>query len=64
MTFPVLSSSRAVVFLVAGEKKRAMLKRLIARDPDIPASNVEAQGDLYVFCDEAALGDPALMSQR
>ena len=59
MTFPVLASSRAVVFVVAGEAKRAMLKRLIDRDPSIPAANVEAQGDLLVYCDEAALGGPA-----
>lgn len=64
MTFPVLQSSRAVVFLVAGEGKRAMLRRLIDRDPAIPASNVEAQGELHVFCDAAALGDPALLEGR
>ncbi len=62
MTFPVLSSSRNVVFLVAGEGKRAMLKRLIERDPGIPATNVEAQGKLHVFCDELALGDPKLLA--
>ena len=60
MTFPVLASSRSVVFLVAGAGKRAMLKRLIERDPTIPATSVEAQGDLLVFCDRDALGDPAL----
>ena len=60
MTYPVLASSRAVVFLVEGEKKKAMLKRLIDRDPGIPAGHVESQGDLYVFCDEAAFGDPSL----
>ena len=63
MTFPVLQSSRAVVFLVAGAGKNAMLKRLIHRDPAIPAGNVEPQGDLYVFCDDAALGDPKLLDK-
>ena len=63
MTFPVLASSRDVVFVVAGAAKRAMLKRLIDRDPGIPAANVEAQGKLYVFCDEAAMGDPALLAK-
>ena len=62
MTFPVLASSRNVVFLVAGEGKRAMLKRLIERDPSIPATNVAAQGELHVFCDRAAFGDPSLLS--
>ena len=63
MTFPVLASSRDAVFMVAGEAKRAMLKRLIDRDPGIPASHVEAQGKLTVWCDEAALGDPALLAR-
>ena len=59
MTFPALASSQAAVFMVAGEAKRAMLGRLIGGDASIPAANVEAQGDLLVYCDEAALGDPA-----
>ncbi len=60
MTFPVLDSSRAVVFLAAGEGKRAMLRKLLDRDPSIPASSVAPQGEFLVFCDEAALGDPKL----
>ncbi len=60
MTFPVLDSSRDVVFLAAGEGKRAMLKKLLARDPSIPASSVASQGECLVFCDEAALDDPKL----
>ena len=64
MTFPVLASSRDVVFLVAGEAKRGMLKRLIEQNPSIPAANVESQGALHVFCDEAALGDPALLAGK
>ena len=56
MTYPVLASSRAVVFLVAGAGKRAMLGRLLDGDRSIPAAQVETAGDLTVFCDEAALG--------
>lgn len=56
MTYPVLDSSQAVAFLVAGEGKRAMLKRLLARDPALPASHVKPSGELFVFCDEAAHG--------
>ena len=62
MTYPVLDSSRAVIFLASGEGKRAMLKRLLDRDPSIPASGVAPQGEFLVFCDEAALGDPTLSS--
>ena len=64
MTYPVLQSSHAAVFLVAGEGKRAMLKRLIERDGSIPAGGVNPDGELLVFCDEDALGDPALGHSR
>lgn len=56
MTYPVLASSHSVVFLVAGKGKREMLKRLLAEDRSIPAARVEATGDIFVFCDEDALG--------
>ena len=62
MTFPVLASSRNVVFLVAGEDKRVMLKKLIEHDASIPAGIVEAQGELHVFCDELAFSNPSLLS--
>ena len=58
MTFPVLDSSRSVIFLAAGAGKRAMLRKLLDRDPSIPASSVAPQGEFLVFCDEAALDDP------
>jgi 6-phosphogluconolactonase len=54
MTYPALASSQCVVFLVAGAGKTAMLTRLLARDPALPASHVEPVGSLYVFCDDAA----------
>lgn len=56
MTYPVLASSNAVVFLAAGAAKRTMLNRLLDGDTSIPAGRVEAKGDIAVFCDEAALG--------
>lgn len=56
MTYPALASSQCVVFLVAGGAKREMLDRLLDGDRSIPAARVEAQGDIHVFCDEAALG--------
>ncbi len=56
MTYPVLGSSRFVVFLVAGAGKREMLGRLLDGDRSIPAGQVTSVGDLTVFCDEAALG--------
>ena len=56
MTFPVLGSSRAVVFLVAGAGKREMLGRLLDGDRSIPATHITTANDVFVFCDEAALG--------
>ena len=64
LTYPVLQSSHATVFLVAGEGKRAMLKRLIDRDPSIPAGCVNPDGEFLVFCDEDAFGDPTPDSAR
>ena len=56
MTYPVLESSADVIFLVAGAGKAAMLKRMVARDPDLPASHVTPTGAFHVFCDAAARG--------
>ena len=42
------------MFLVAGASKRDILKRVLARDPALPASLIDPQGEFYVFCDEAA----------
>ena len=57
MTYPILDSSAVTVFLVAGAGKRDILKRVLDRDPALPASLIDPQGEFYVFCDEAAHGD-------
>ena len=54
MTYPILDSSAVTVFLVAGSGKREILKRVLDRDPALPASLIDPQGEFYVFCDEAA----------
>ena len=56
MTYPILDSSAVTVFLVAGAGKRDILKRVLDRDPALPASLIDPQGEFYVFCDEAAHG--------
>lgn len=56
MTYPVLGSSDALVFLVAGDGKRDMLKRVLDGDRDLPAARVEPSHDFYVFCDDKAAG--------
>jgi 6-phosphogluconolactonase len=56
LTYPVIASSRAVAFLIAGAGKREMLERLQARDPALPASHVEPVGELLYLTDRAAAG--------
>ncbi|HEU5017358.1 MAG TPA: 6-phosphogluconolactonase [Pseudolabrys sp.] len=54
LTYPALESSRQVVFLVAGNKKRAILQRLRAGDQSLPAARVHPAGTLRIFADAAA----------
>jgi 6-phosphogluconolactonase len=59
LTYPCLDSSATVAFMVAGAAKQTMLKRVMDKDPSLPASQVETSGRLIMFCDEAAAGDLA-----
>jgi len=54
LTYPTLESSRQTVFLVAGADKRAVLERLLAGDPELPAAHIDPAGELLVFADKAA----------
>lgn len=56
MTYPVLDSSAALLFLIAGDGKEKMLRALEAGDPRLPASHVQPVGEFYIFCDKAAAG--------
>jgi 6-phosphogluconolactonase len=58
-TYPVLDRARSVLWLLAGEDKAAMLPRLVAGDPSIPAGRVAAAEQLVVADRAAAseLGD-------
>ncbi|MFO1333344.1 MAG: 6-phosphogluconolactonase [Rubrivivax sp.] len=53
LTYPVLNRARRVLWLVTGADKRAMLARLRAGDPTIPAGRVEPAHAL-VLADRAA----------
>ena len=55
LTYPALAAARCVVWLVDGEGKAEMLRRLVAGDDTIPAARVP-QDRAVVFCDEAAVG--------
>jgi 6-phosphogluconolactonase len=54
LTYPVLDSSRDVAFLVAGAKKRDVLRRARAADRALPAARVRPAGRLHWFADREA----------
>jgi 6-phosphogluconolactonase len=56
LTYPVLESSRHVAFLVAGEGKAAVLRRIRAGDSRLPAALLRPVGKLIWFVDRAAAG--------
>jgi 6-phosphogluconolactonase len=55
LTYPALESSRNAAFLVEGQEKRAILKRLCRGDDSLPAARLRPIGVLRVFADEAAI---------
>jgi 6-phosphogluconolactonase len=56
LTIPPLESSRAVVFLVAGAGKRAILDRMLSGGSDVPAARLRPVGEVFWFADRAAAG--------
>jgi 6-phosphogluconolactonase len=54
LTYPVLDSARYAVFLVTGEGKADILRRLLDGDQSLPSAHVHPTGELRVFCDAAA----------
>jgi 6-phosphogluconolactonase len=56
LTLPILDSSRAVLFLVAGADKRSALRRLRSGDATIPAGRLHPPGAIHVLADAEAAG--------
>jgi 6-phosphogluconolactonase len=54
LTFPALESSRVIVFIVSGEKKRDILARVLANDMTLPAARFATRGTIHIFADRAA----------
>ena len=53
LTFPALASTREMLFLVEGEEKREILKRVLEGN-DLPASRAQSDGKLTWLIDRAA----------
>jgi 6-phosphogluconolactonase len=58
LTFPVLASTRLMLFLVSGRGKRDILRR-IAAGADVPAARAWSQGDLVWLVDRDAAPENA-----
>jgi 6-phosphogluconolactonase len=56
LTYPALDSSRELAFVVAGARKREILRRVQAGDRALPAARVRPSGRLHWFTDRAASG--------
>lgn len=54
LTYPVLDGARGVLWLITGDDKAAMLPRLLAGDPAIPAGRVAAPRQLVIADTSAA----------
>jgi len=59
LTLPALDRARSILWLVTGAEKAAMLARLEAGDPSIPAGRVRRDRALVLADREAAAGRPA-----
>jgi 6-phosphogluconolactonase len=55
MTYPMLNRSREILWLLTGAEKAAMLPRLQAGDPTIPAGRIRS-AQTFVLADKAAAG--------
>jgi 6-phosphogluconolactonase len=58
LTFTGIARARLALVTVAGEEKREVFTRVVAGDPEIPASHIRADRVLWIV-DPAAAGDHA-----
>ena len=54
LTYPELHRVRRLLWVVTGEEKADALAKLLARDPSIPAGQVDPGGDSLILADRAA----------
>lgn len=51
LTFPAINNARTIVLLVTGEKKRAILERVLKNEGGYPAVWIKPAGSLNIFTD-------------
>jgi len=56
LTYPILESTHATLFLVAGEGKRTMARRVLDGDESLPAGRMKPIGGVLWLMDRAAAG--------
>ena len=56
LTYPAIASSRAVLFLVAGQGKAEVVARVRGGDAALPSTHVSTEGELIWVLDRAAAG--------
>jgi 6-phosphogluconolactonase len=54
LTYPELHRVRRLLWVVTGEQKVDALRKLLARDPSIPAGRLEPGGESVILADRAA----------
>ncbi len=55
MTYPVIESSRDILFLVSGGEKKEILARVLSGDRALPAARLATRGTIHIFADRAAV---------
>jgi 6-phosphogluconolactonase/glucosamine-6-phosphate isomerase/deaminase len=55
LTYPILNRARRVLWVITGDEKRDMLRRIVAGDASIPAGRVRRE-NATILADEAAAG--------
>jgi 6-phosphogluconolactonase len=63
LTYPAIESSRAIAFLVTGDRKHEVMARLRGGDTTLPAGRLRTAGSIDWFTDRAASAVAALAKE-
>jgi 6-phosphogluconolactonase len=54
LTYPLLNSAKQILWIVTGSEKKEMVKRMLQKDPSIPAGSIRQENALLLV-DQAAI---------